>query len=729
MRLLASLLAVGAADEVRFEIRTAPGAASSAGPVVASAVLAPGRFRDGEICGVVRAGRDGLPQTVPLQVNVLSRHADGTVQHALLAASLDLAPGTVQELFLVPSPAPPLAGPFAPAAGGSGAPPVAIELVDHHGVHWSAIVEPPHEPPAAHAVAGAASAAAGQVARALPLLGPLAREFEIESRLRSAAGELPRLRVIVRWRELASVPGARIEVVVENCLLDAGPGAPPDDVPFRRLAVVAGDDVLCDLADGVVWDRTRFAVRRPVGGAPPAPQVRQDLAWLEMNGWLPPFDASHPLAPSVADAAARRIVSSRGNGEVDGARFECGIPLDPGPIARYMPGTGDRPDIGPIPTWAALALNSRGRYAQDVLFAADQNGAGSFPIHVRGADGAMGVEHPAGKALKDRKGTRKCPQVPDRAHAPLLGYVTWLMTGEWLAMEELAAQASYCLQEWPHDGRYRYPGSRDFAWSLRTTMLAAKLLPDSHPRKAWLRERVASNLGELRSTIEKSESPLHAWGSGSFRSSGRKSWPCATQWSPWQGAWVAAACEWTARLHGNDDARFLWEWQAEYFTRAYADVGTTFTAPEGTTVRWESGHHALAYSFPVATYVPERTPDGWEEEPGSRRFIGSFAEALWWLRINGDHEFEPGNSPQLAMTADGRAIRPPADWRPAGAWAPPEVPAASWITYAMHWFRAVAVADGRPGAAALDAAVGPVLERSIEEPGLRLIPRFARPPR
>ena len=533
----------------------------------------------------------------------------------------------------------------------------------------------------------------------------------------------------MRWRERAGVAGARVEVVVENCLLDVGPGLAPDDVPFRRLAIVAGEQVLCDLADGVVWDRTRFAVRAEVGAAPPPPQVRQDLAWLEQHGWLPPYDAGHPLAPSVADGAARRIVASRENGDVDGARFACGLPLDPGPIARYMPGTGDRSDIGPIPSWAALALNSRGRLAQELLAAADQNGAGSFPIHVRGADGVMGVEHAAGRALKERKGTRKCPQVPDRAHAPLLGYVTWLLDGEWLALEEFAAQASYCLQEWPHDGRYRYPGSRDFAWSLRTTMLAAKLLPDAHPRKAWLCERVAANLAELAATIARSESPLHAWGSGSFRSSGRKSWPCATQWSPWQGAWVAAACEWTARLHGNADARALWEWQAAYFTRAYADVGTTFLAPDGTQVRWESGHHALAYSFPVATYVPLRTADDWKELPESRRFIGSFAEALWWLRINGDHEFDPGRPPELPLAADGRALRPPHEWRPVGGWAAPEPPAASWITYALHWFRAVVVADGRPGADRLDAAVRPLLERTIAEPGLRMVSEFARPPR
>lgn len=703
-------------EEVRFELREVAGRAAAAFPVTFSALLAPGRFPDGELCCVVRAGAAGAPEVVATQVDVQSRHPDGTVQHALVTVALDVAAHAVAELYLVPSPAPPLGGEWPqPVAGRASAPSVTIELTDAAGRRWSAVVAPPST-----ATRGASCAL---------LHGPLVRERELETALRDGADELPRLRAQVRWRELAGVPGARVEVVIENCLLAVAAGVAPDDVAFARMRIVAGDEVLCDLADGVVWDRTRFAVRRHVGAAPPRVLVREELGYLERNGWLPPYDAAHPVPAARASARARQLIDSKENGSIDAVRFECGVPLDSGPIVRYMPMTGDRDDIGPIPEWAALALNSRSTEALELLFAADQNGAGSFPIHVRGADGVMGVEHPAGKALVGRKGARKCPQTADRAHAPLLGYVTWLLTGERLALEEFAAQASYCLQEWPHDGRYRYPGSRDFAWSLRTTMLAAKLLPDGHPRKAYFGERVAANLAELKTMIAASESPLHAWGSGSFQSSGRKSWPCATQWSPWQGAWVAAALQWTARLHGNADARYLWEWQAAYFTRAYSDVGATFVAPDGSLVRWESGHHALAYSFPVSTYQPERSADGWKAVEGSRQWIASFPEALWWLRVNGDHEFDPGKAPALPLGPDGRATRPPLDWRPKGAWAPPAPPSAGWISYAMHWFTAVAVADDLPGAAAIDAAVRPLLAQTIAEPGLRFVPEFARPSR
>lgn len=707
---------VGAGDAapdpaVRFEVRECGGTGATALPVTLSALLAPGVFRDGELCAVVRdGGPGGAPAVVATQVDLLSRHADGSLQHALVTLPLDLAAHATREVWLVPSPAPPLVGPFEPHEGATAAaPPVAVELVTPAGARFTAIVAaPPLELASARG----------------PVDGPLAREFEQVARLAGSDGTLLQLEVRVRWRQLRGVAGARVEVVVENCaLLGGADDPPPADIEFARLFVLAGDAVVAELRDGVIWDRTRFAVRRHVGGAaPPRLLVREELAYLIRHGWIPPYDARRPLAPARADALAQRLIDGTQNGTLAAANFELGVPLDSGPIARHMPGTGDRGDIGPIPSWGALALNSRGLLADDVLRAADGNGAAAFPIHVRGRDGVMGVEFGPAKPLAKRSTGRKCPQTPDRAHAPLLGALSFLLTGERFFEEEFAAQAAYCFHDWPHDGRYRYPGSRDFAWSLRTTMLAAQLLPDAHPRKAYFRERVTENLAGLRAMLAESPSPLHAWGSGSFQSSGRKSWPCATQWSPWQASWVAASCEWTARLLGNADARFLYEWQAAYFTRAYAAIGETWRAPDGTVVRWENGHTALAYSFPVATYVPIVERGEWKQRPESRRFIESFAEASWWLRVNLDHEFDGGKAPTLELGPDGVASRPPEQWRPRAGFAPPPVPAASWVVYAMHWFSAVAAADGLPGAAAIDAAVRPLVEAEIDEPGLRMVP-------
>lgn len=713
--LLACALSGG--PEVRFEVRELSGTGASALPVTLSALLEPGAFRDGEVAVVLREGPGGTPADVPAQVDVLSRHADGTLQHVLVTVPMDVKPRVTHEVFLVPSPSAPLTGGL--LEGGLPAPPVVVELVDRRGARFTLLLD---APPVDVRPAGRACG---------PLFGPLAQEVEAGGVLRSGEGMLRNVEVRARWRRLAGVPGARVEVAVENGPPpratggDEGDGA-PDDVEFERLAIFAGDTPLCDLGPGVIHDRTRFVVRRFSGAQPPRLMVRQDLAALVRGGWLPPYDAARPISDATATELARRIVDSDMNGDVRPIDFPLGVPLDPGPIARYMPATGDRGDIGPVPAWAVIALQSRSVLAEDVLLAADVNGAASFPIHVRDADGTMGLQYGPAAPLVKRSTRLKCPRVPDRAHAPLLGYVTFLLTGDRAAEEEFAAQAAYCFYDWPHDGRYRYPGSRDFAWSLRTTMLAAKTLPDDHPLKPYFRERVEQNLAGLRANVTASQAPLHTWGSGGFESSGRKTWPCATQWSPWQAAWVAASLWWTDRLLGNADARALFEWQARYFTRAYGSVGENYLAPDGSRVTWSSGHHALSYSFPVATYTAVVVQGDWRSLPDSRRMIGSFAEALWWLRVNLDHEFDPGKPPPLPPGPDGVPTRAAGEWRPQGGWSPPRPPADSWIVYAMQWLGPLLGGDGIEGGREVWEAVKPAIDRQIPLPGLRMSPEFAR---
>ena len=695
-------------------MRDLSGTGGKALPVTLSALFEPGQFHDGDVTAVLPAERGGTPDIVRAQVDVLSRHDDGSLQHALVTLPIDLEPGERRELYLVPSPSLPRSGPVAGAATEDAATSaVLVELVARAGDRFTLRLDPP--------AAGSSAPLAGP--HPGPLSGPLVAEWERTGRLASGDGELLQIEARVRWRRFAGRSGARVEVIVENCP-PPGPERPAKDIDFERLVIVVGDSTLADLGAGVLHDRTRFVVRGATGEAAALPRllVREEFAALVRAGVVPPYDVAHPLADKTAAMLAQKIVASDMNGDVRPAEWPLGIPLDPGPITRYMPSTGDRGDIGPIPNWAVLALQSRSVVAEDVLLAADFNGAASFPIHVRDAAGTMGLEYEPAKAVEKRNGGTKCPRVADRAHAPLLGAVSFLLTGEKFAEEEFAAQAAFCLYDWPHDGRYRYPGTRDFAWCLRTTMLAAKLLPDANPLKPYLRARVAANLRELAEGTAAADTPLHSWGTGGFESSGRKTWPCATQASEWQTAWATASLWWTWRLHGNGDARALFERSAQYYTRAYRDVGTTFSAPDGSLVTWTSGHYALSYSFPIATYTPRLEGRDWKSEPDSRRFIPSFAESLWWLRINLDHQFDPGKPPPLPIGPDGVGTLRAADWRPIGPYAPPPLPADSWVVYAMHWLAVVLEADGSKDGHAVYAAVKPLIDRQIAEPALRMVP-------
>jgi len=56
-------------------------------------------------------------------------------------------------------------------------------------------------------------------------------------------------------------------------------------------------------------------------------------------------------------------------------------------------------------------------------------------------------------------------------------------------------------------------------------------------------------------------------------------------------------------------------------TRPRPQAETILTAPDGTPVTWKSGHHAIAYSFPIATYVPTIVDGEWKPKSDSRRMI------------------------------------------------------------------------------------------------------------
>jgi len=120
----------------------------------------------------------------------------------------------------------------------------------------------------------------------------------------------------------------------------------------------------------------------------------------------------------------------------------------------------------------------------------DGNGAGAFYIHVR-QNGAPGYDVRTVRLRPLDRGFRmplyqlpdgtKPPVLPDHAHAPSLGYVAYLLTGDKFYAEEASFWGSYQLGEWLHKG-LRWQGmDRAFAYGLRHVVDAAFILPDDHP--------------------------------------------------------------------------------------------------------------------------------------------------------------------------------------------------------------------------------------------------------
>jgi hypothetical protein len=222
-----------------------------------------------------------------------------------------------------------------------------------------------------------------------------------------------------------------------------------------------------------------------------------------------------PLVPNTVDPAT-------------GPKFDI---LQPGSLTAYMPTTGGRPEIAPYPDWVARYLKY-GNPAQGKFVLANGDLGGSWPIHLREADGSFvsidqrpnfiltndaravnqGFEVPVGDM------SNLGPLTPDAAHTPSLAYVPYLVTGDRYYADEMGFWGAWGLASaWP---QYRknsegliYPShgqERSLAWQLRNLVDPAAYLPDANPFKAYFAAKVTNNLTWLDRYAASHQTPLHS---------------------------------------------------------------------------------------------------------------------------------------------------------------------------------------------------------------------------
>ena len=185
--------------------------------------------------------------------------------------------------------------------------------------------------------------------------------------------------------------------------------------------------------------------------------------------------------------------------------------LQAGSLNPYMGDVGGRPEIAPYPDWTArYIVHKNSTQGQYVMAHGDL--AGSWPIHIREADGTLvsldarpnfwldgrctndGISCPRGNL------TATGPLKPDAAHQPSLAYVPYLVSGDRYYVDEMAFWANYnLLASWfvPRNGSagliYNLQ-TRGLGWGLRNLGDAATYLPDSYPVKGYLLTKVNNNL-------------------------------------------------------------------------------------------------------------------------------------------------------------------------------------------------------------------------------------------
>lgn len=514
-----------------------------------------------------------------------------------------------------------------------------------------------------------------------------------------------RIRVRMRWRGFSSFRGMWLEVTVENCRTDV------------KLADVSITD--CVLAvNGTQVARTGPCVHRAgarwswsgwIGDSGVDARVIPDGRELAEMHIVPSLDWSQPATSAQVEALLAAYEKSDKTDSRQQSRGTAlhrtadGAPLSSFPIYRSMGDTGDRHDIGTVTTWQAALLNGASSEATELTRWGDINGSGAFQVHLRESDDDIGVRygHPAWKSGNGYLHSSASLCKADIAHHPMLGLLTWMLTGDERCAEELASWACMAVRNnYPNDGSLQQPGDRREAWALRTLSRAAVFLPDHFWSKAYCREVLEKTAAQWEAGFAQlvAENPLGSYQRGTPTPGGRKHSPCAYITSAWQAAWFNAEAIRAAELTGiaffKQLAEHGWKWMQNFVLRpavtehqgARADAGTGF-----------------GYSAYVAAYEPMLDVKGQVAiKPNSTITLATPGECAWWRTLSIEREVYPLTSRDLCG--------PPLQLLPkSGSWT-----AASSEEYFEYAF-------GRVGLLDLAVSVGMPEHAEVRAAGLQLL--------
>lgn len=269
----------------------------------------------------------------------------------------------------------------------------------------------------------------------------------------------------------------------------------------------------------------------------------------------------------------------------------------------YMPGTGERPEIGPVTDPQAEYICTGSVSALNKLMAQAEASA-TMPWHIRDETTSSPFDfrtYPTATWYYDsRTGSpwikATAPDTPvtlDSAHQPALAYLPYLLTGDPFFLEALQFQATWNHGELPPTYRPSISQPRQYAWSVRTMAQCARITPDVTP--VWLMPRSywADMLEVYRHHLEDVYIDALSPERSVFRVT--SSIP-DTEFRPWQNEFLVAITGWLLDM-GFVEWRRSFEWFA----------GSTLSRTD------RDGDWNRAYSTPYILHIRADTHSPWVE--------------------------------------------------------------------------------------------------------------------
>jgi Ca2+-binding RTX toxin-like protein len=340
---------------------------------------------------------------------------------------------------------------------------------------------------------------------------------------------------------------------------DAAMGATGGSILFNSLSIVEGGATRFSTTNLTQYQFQVWAQDvTQDSSAKQTLNVQHDIDYLERTGaiWNYDLTASVGAAPSVPSSWTSVL-------GVNG-------------LDQYMPDVGGRGDIGPTTAANATWLITQDASAATYALAQDQ-AAGSIPWHYY--DTAKGhylsvTDYP--QLFIDPRAAVQPAQIDDgesgwttdRAHTPDLSYVAWLLTGDRYDLDMLNAQASWVIANTWNDPRQDELGIvangvdelRAQAWAMRTIQEAAYANPDGSYEKSYFTQIANNNWAYLRTTtttLGAAEGEVYGYFPGDYG--------IANVIPPWQQDYFASTVALGA-LQGNQDARAVLKWEANFLS-------------------------------------------------------------------------------------------------------------------------------------------------------------------
>jgi hypothetical protein len=447
-------------------------------------VFAQGHVLNGETL----VGKTASGATVPVQVDVKARHADGSLRHAVITAQLpSIAASGNETVSLVKGTA---------AAASAATAPTSL-LNNGFTASFTASIGGVQYTASADTLLKSGKYTTW-------LSGPLVNEWIVSAPLKTASGvEHPHLTAQFAIRSYTGSNSARVDVTIENGWAFQ---ASPQNFTYDAQMLVGGQSVYSQPA----LTHYHHARWRKVfwWGKASTLNVRHDVKYLLATKALPNYDQSLAI-PETAIASSKNYWDTSKKG-----------PMQTGVGVAYMPTTGGRNDLGLMPSWNATYLLTMDQRMKDISLGMSEH-AGSWSIHYRDKTTNRPVmlsQYPymstivsGGDTINPATGQSEAfpacpatvcttPMTADNAHQPAFSYVPYLVTGDYYHLEELQFWANFSSFNSNPGYRQNVKGLvqsdqiRAQAWALRTITEAAYITPDNDPEKANLKAIVNNNI-------------------------------------------------------------------------------------------------------------------------------------------------------------------------------------------------------------------------------------------